>query len=429
MYQEHTAVLSSDLAAQAGIAYAQPRAATRIDPHTMARGKDVTVTMLEGLQVLDFTTTIAGPHCARMLADLGARVIKIEAPDGDMMRTRPPIRAGASSAFGQLNAGKLSVALELKKPEAVEVVKRLVRRSDVLVENFRPGVMRRFGLDWESLRSIRPELVYCAISGYGQTGPSSELPAYAPVIHAASGYDVAHLSYQEGRSRPDACGVFIADVLSGTYAFGALMAALYQRRVTGQGQMVDVSMLESMLTMTLTEIQRAQFPVPPPGRPMFGPLQTKDGYLNLAVASERTFRGLARAAGREDWLSDPRFGQYADRRRNWHLFMDELEEWSRTLTTAECQAAFDRYAVPCSPYRTVEDAMQDPQLTHRQAFVTVNDAGGTFRALNPPFRFSDARAAAQPFVAGLNEHADLVLQEVGYTAEQIAAFRAAGVVG
>jgi CoA:oxalate CoA-transferase len=385
--------------------------------------------MLEGLQVLDFTTTIAGPHCARLLADLGARVVKIESPEGDMMRTRPPLRAGASSAFGQLNAGKLSVVLELKRPEAVEIVKRLVRRSDVLVENFRPGVMRRLGLDWDALRPVRPELVYCAISGYGQTGPSSELPAYAPVIHAASGYDLAHLSYQEGRERPDACGVFIADVLSGTYAFGAVMAALYHRQANGLGQMVDVSMLESMLTMTLTEIQRAQFPLPPPGRPMFGPLQTKDGYLNLAVASERTFRDLARAAGREDWLTDPRFARYTDRRRNWHLFMDELEEWSRALTTAECLAIFDRHAVPCSPYRTVEEAMQDPQLAHREAFATVRDAGGTFQALNPPFRFSAARAAPQPFAAGLGEHGDHVLREVGYTAEEIAAFRAAGVLG
>ena len=385
--------------------------------------------MLEGLQVLDFTTTIAGPHCARLLADLGARVIKIESPDGDLMRTRPPLRAGASSAFGQLNAGKLSVVLELKRPEAVEIVKRLAQRADVLVENFRPGVMKRLGLDWEALRPVRPELVYCAISGYGQTGPSSDLPAYAPVIHAASGYDLAHLSYQEGRERPDACGVFIADVLSGTYAFGAVMAALYHRQASGLGQMVDVSMLESMLTMTLTEIQRAQFPLPPPGRPMFAPLQTKDGYLNLAVASERTFRDLTRAAGREDWLGDPRFAQYADRRRNWHLFMDELEEWSRALTTAECQEIFARYAVPCSPYRTVEEAMQDPQLAHRKAFATVRDAGGAFRALNPPFRFSAARAAVQPFAAGLGEHGDHVLREAGYTPDEIAAFRAAGVLG
>ena len=389
----------------------------------------MSVNILEGVEVLDFTTTIAGPHCGRLLADLGARVIKIESLEGDLMRTRPPLRAGASSAFGQLNAGKLSVVLELKRPEAVEIVKRLVRRTDVLVENFRPGVMRRLGLDWEALGPIRPELIYCAISGYGQTGPSAELPAYAPVIHAASGYDLAHLSYQEGRERPDACGVFIADVLSGTYAFGAVMAALYHRQSSGLGQLIDVSMLESMLTMSLTEIQRAQFPLPPPGRPMFGPLQTKDGYLNLAVASERTFRDLAHAAGRPDWLTDPRFAQYADRRRNWHLFMDELEEWSRTVTTAECQALFDRHAVPCSPYRTVEEAMQDPQLAHREAFTTVRDAGGTFRALNPPFRFSAARAAVQPFAAGLGEHGDHVLREVGYTTDEIAAFRKAGVLG
>ena len=389
----------------------------------------MTTHILAGVRVLDLTTTIAGPHCSRMLADLGARVVKVEAPDGDLMRSRPPLRDGASSAFGQLNAGKESVVLDLKRPEAVEILKRLLARVDVLVENYRPGVMRRLGLDWETLRAARPDLVYCAISGYGQTGPSAELPAYAPVIHAASGYDVAHLSYQEGRTRPDACGVFIADVLSGTYAFGAIMAALYHRRATGQGQMVDVSMLESMLTMTLTEIQRAQFPVPPPGRPMFGPLQTKDGYLNLAVASERTFRDLARAAAREDWLTDSRFARYADRRRNWHLFMDELEDWSRTLTTDECHAVFERHGVPCARYRTVEEAMVDPQLAHRGAFATVRDAGGDFRALNPPFRFSDAPVAAQPFAAGLGEHTDDLLVEAGYAPDEIAAFRKAGALG
>ena len=346
--------------------------------------------ILGGVRIVDLTTTIAGPHCARMLADLGARVVKIESPEGDLMRSRPPLRNGASSAFGQLNAGKESVVLDLKRPEAVEILKRLVGGADVLVENYRPGVMRRLGLDWDTLRHVRPDLIYCAISGYGQTGPSAGQPAYAPVIHAASGYDVR--TVRPGRrAKPDACGVFIADVLSGTYAFGAIMAALYHRSATGRGQMIDVSMLESMLTMTLTEVQRAQFPLPPPGRPMFGPLQTKDGYLNLAVASERTFRDLARAAGREDWLTDARFAQYADRRRNWHLFMEELEEWSRTLPTGECLALFERHGVPCAPYRSVEEAMQDPQLAHRGAFATVRDAGGTFRALNPPFRFERAR--------------------------------------
>jgi crotonobetainyl-CoA:carnitine CoA-transferase CaiB-like acyl-CoA transferase len=289
--------------------------------------------------------------------------------------------------------------------------------------------MKRLGLDYESLAPIRPALVYCAMSGYGQTGPSAGLPAYAPVIHAASGYDVAHLSYQDGRTRPDNNGIFIADVLTGTYAFGAIMAALYQRRATGRGQMVDVSMLESMLTMTLSEIQRAQFPLPPPGRPMFGPLETRDGYVMLAVASERTFRDLCRAAGREDWVGDPRFAAYAERRRNWHLFMDELEQWSRRLSAAECHAALERFEVPCSRYRTVEEALGDPQLAHRRAFGEVRDAGGTFRALNPPFRFSAAPAAVRPFAPALGEHTDAVLADAGYSEEDLRAFRKAGVLG
>ena len=384
---------------------------------------------LDGLRVLDLTTTIAGPHCTRLLADLGARVVKIESPEGDLMRSRPPLRDGVSSYFGHLNAGKLSMVLDLKQPAAVEVVKRLARTTDVLVENFRPGVMKRLGLDYPALAAIQPALIYCAISGYGQTGPSAGLPAYAPVIHASSGYDLAHLYYQDGRSKPDNNGIFIADVLSGTYAFGALLAALHQRHATGRGQLVDVSMLESMLTLTLSEIQRAQFTLPPPGRPMFGPIETKDGYIMLAVASERTWVDTARAAGREDWVTDPRFAAYPDRRRNWHLLIEELEQWSRTLTTAECHAAFDRCAVPVSPYRTVEEAMADPQLAHRQAFAEVCDAAGAFKVLNPPFRFSNAPAGVKPFAARMGEHGAEVLVEAGFTEEEIADLRQRRVLG
>ena len=384
---------------------------------------------LSGVRVLDFTTTIAGPHCTRLLADLGAHVVKVESTEGDLTRSRPPIRDGASTSYGQLNAGKKSLVLDLKQRDAVAVIMRLVENADVLVENFRPGVMQRLGLDYAALAPRSPRLIYCAISGYGQSGPSAGLPAYAPVIHAACGYDVAHLSYQDGRTRPDNNGIFIADVLSGTYAFGAILAALHHRQRTGRGQLVDVSMLESMLTMTLTEIQRAQFTIPPPGRPMFGPIETRDGYIMLAVASERTFVGLARAAGREDWLQDARFAAYTARRRNWHLLIDELEEWSRRRDTKACQEAFDRFGVPCSPYRTVEEAMADPQLAHRQAFTEVHDAAGPFRVLNPPFRFSDAPATVQPWAAGLGEHSDAVLAEAGFSASEIEAFRQRGVIG
>jgi crotonobetainyl-CoA:carnitine CoA-transferase CaiB-like acyl-CoA transferase len=379
---------------------------------------------LGGIRVLDFTTTIAGPHCGRLLADLGAEVIKIEAPEGDMMRTRPPLRAGASTSFGQLNAGKKSVVLDLKSPHGVEAARRLAATADVAVENFRPGVMRRFGLDYAAMRDIKPDIVYCAISGYGQTGPSAELPAYAPVIHASSGYDLAQIAHQLEPRRPDYCGIFIADVLTGTYAFGAIMTALYQRQLTGQGQMIDVSMLESMLSLTLSEIQAAQFPVAPPGRPIFGPVATRDGYIMPAIASERTFQNLAIASGHPEWISDPRFAQYGERRKHWGELVDELEEWSKALATAEVQAVFDRHGVPSSPYRTVREAMADPQLTHRQAFAEITDAGGAFLALNPPFRLSGAPTAARPFVAALGEHTAEVLTEIGCSAAEIAALRA-----
>ena len=376
---------------------------------------------LERVRVLDFTTTIAGPHCTRLLADLGAEVIKIEAPEGDMMRTRPPLRNGASTSFGQLNAGKKSIVLDLKMPPAVEAVRRLVATAAVVVENFRPGVMRRFGLDYEALAAIKPELIYCAISGYGQTGPSSQLPAYAPVIHAASGYDLAHMAYQGEERRPDYCGIYIADVLTGTYGFGAIMTALYHRQLTGRGQMIDVSMLESMLSLTLSEIQAAQFSLPPLGRPIFGPVATKDGYINLSIASERTFQNLAIASGHPQWVTDPRFAQYNDRRTNWGELIDELEEWSKERTTEEVQVVFDRHGVPSSPYRTVKQAMADPQLAHRRAFAEIHDAGGTFRVLNPPFRMSETPAAALPHVAALGEHTAELLAEIGYTPSQTTA--------
>jgi CoA:oxalate CoA-transferase len=383
---------------------------------------------LERLRVVDFTTTIAGPHCTRLLADLGAQVIKVEPPEGDMMRDRPPLRQGASATFGQLNAGKQSVVIDLKRPAGLEVAQKLIATADVLVENFRPGVMQRFGLAYPVCAALKPDLIYCAISGYGQSGPSADLSAYAPVIHAASGYDLAHIAHQQVDRRPDYCGIYIADVLSGTYAFGAIMAALYRRQETGEGQLIDVSMLESMLSLCLGEMQVAQFPMPLPGRPVFGPITTRDGYINLSVASERTFRNLAAACGRLDWIDDPRFAAYPERRANWGQLIDEVEIWSNQRTRAEVQAAFDRHGVPASPYRTVKEAMADPQLAHRDSFVEVHDRGGSFRALNPPFRFSNTPAAAQPFVAALGEHSAAVLAELGYGQPAIAALAAEGII-
>ncbi len=296
----------------------------------------------QGLRVLDFSTTIAGPHCTRMLADMGAEVVKIESAEGETMRNRPPVRGGFSTAFGQLNAGKKSVVLDLKSRAGADATRRLMTQADIVVENFRPGVMKRLGLDYPAIAPQCPELIYCSISGYGQTGPSAELAAYAPVIHAASGFDRAHLLYQPGRDRPDNCGIYLADVVTGIYAFGAITSALYQRDRIGRGQHIDVSMLESMLTLTLNEVQWTQFPVTLPKRPIFGPMETSDGYVIAAVASEASFRNFVTAAGHADYITDPRFARYENRRDNWGELMDGVEAWSRTVSTANCLATLNK---------------------------------------------------------------------------------------
>jgi crotonobetainyl-CoA:carnitine CoA-transferase CaiB-like acyl-CoA transferase len=375
-----------------------------------------------GLRVLDFSTTIAGPHCTRMLADTGAEVIKVETSEGETMRTRPPLRNHCSTAFGQLNIGKNSVVLDLKSPAGVEAVRRLVATADVLVENFRPGVMKRLRLDYDSLRAVNPKLIYCSISGYGQTGPSAELPAYAPVIHAASGYEMAHLAYQPGRTRPDYCGIYHADVLTGVYAFGAIGAALYQRHTTGKGQHIDVSMLESMLSLTLNEMQWSQFEVKPTQRPMFGPIETTDGYVMVAIASEKTFQSLMQVIGHPEWVSDARFAKYADRRENWAELMEGVEAWSRSVDTAQCLAALNAEGVPSSAYRTVKEALADPQIAHRGALAEVEDGGGTFKVLNQPFRMSGAKVSAAKKMATLGEHTRAYLKETGLSDGEIAAF-------
>ncbi len=374
---------------------------------------------LDGLRILDFSTTIAGPHCSRLLADMGADVVKVESPEGDLMRSRPVQRDGFSTMFGQLNAGKKSIVLDLKKPEAVAAIKKLAATVDILVENYRPGVMKRLGLDYSELSKVNPRLIYCAISGYGQTGPGAGRPAYAPVIHASTGYDMAHLFYQQGRQRPDNCGIFVADYASGAYAMGAILAAVHQRHATGKGQMVDVSMFETLVGMLLGEVNRAQFDFEMPSRPMYGPIEASDGYVMLATASEKTFQDMATAAGRRDWLTDPRFEKYQDRRMNWGLLVDELEEWSKTRSVKEVVAALEKQGVPCSPYVTVTEALQDPQVEHRGSLCTIEDGGGSYKSPAPPFRFSGSPLQSGPRVAALGEDTRAVLAQAGLTQSEI----------
>ena len=242
----------------------------------------------------------------RLMADLGAEVVKIEPPEGDRIRSRPPARQGRSTYFAQLNAGKKSLALDLKKPEAIRLVKQMVAGADALVENYRPGVMQRLGLDYETLARLNPKLVYCSISGFGQTGSWSGRSAYAPVLHAGSGYDVANLAYQDGIERPLKNGIFIADVLGGALAFGAVQAALFKALRTGRGDQVDLSLMDAMLGLLVYECQEAQFPADR-RRPLYQPTKARDGFLLIAPVSQNNFEALARATGHPEWVSDPRF--------------------------------------------------------------------------------------------------------------------------
>jgi len=383
---------------------------------------------LDGVRVLDFTSVMAGPFATRMLADLGAQVIKVESLEGDQVRARPPKRDGFSAYFGNLNAGKQSIACNLKSPEIVAIIKQLVATCDVLVENFRPGVMQRFGLDFAALAAINPRLIYCSISGYGQTGPKALHPAYAPVIHAASGFDMVNLRYQDEADRPATSGIFIADVLGGTHAFGAIQAALYQRERTGQGQHIDLSMLEAMVGMLVFETQEAQFPGDA-RRPLYTPLKTSDGFIMVAPTSPRNFEQLAEAVGHPEWRDDPRFRTNADRNANWATLLALTEEWTMERDAEEAEAILSRHGVPCARYRDIDEVLDDPQLAARGAFAQVSDGAGTFKVPNPPFHMSGARVEARDYVARLGQDAGDVLAGIGVNADAVAALRASGDLG
>jgi crotonobetainyl-CoA:carnitine CoA-transferase CaiB-like acyl-CoA transferase len=391
-------------------------------------GKRVMAGALDGVRVLDFTSVMAGPFATRMLADLGAEVIKVESLEGDQVRARPPKRDGHSAYFGNLNAGKQSIACNLKSPEIVALITQLVATCDVLVENFRPGVMARFGLDFATLTAINPRLIYCSISGYGQTGPKALFPAYAPVIHAASGFDMVNLRYQDGADRPATSGIFIADVLGGTHAFGAIQAALYQRERTGQGQHIDLSMLEAMVGMLVFETQEAQFPGDA-RRPLYTPLKTSDGFIMVAPTSPRNFEQLTDAVGHPEWRDNPRFRTNADRNAHWATLLALTEQWTLERSAAEAEAILSRHGVPCARYREIGELLDDPQLAARGAFSQVHDDAGAFKVPNPPFRMSGSRVEARDHVARLGEDGASVLTGLGVSAEAVAALRASGDLG
>jgi len=375
----------------------------------------VTAVALEGIRVLDFSAMIAGPYCTRLLADLGAEVIKVEPPEGDYMRSREPRKEGFGLYFGVLNAGKRSIAVDLKKPEGIALVKALAAKCDVVLENFRPGVMKRLGLDSGALRALNPKLVFCSISGYGQTGKYASLPAYAPIVQAASGYELANLHYQRGLERPLNSGIFAADYLTGVHAFGAICAALVRRARTGEGETIDCAMMDAMLGMLAYEVAEAQAPVSRP-RLLYQATRAKDGFLITAPITQGNFEAMARAAGHEDWLRDTRFATPTARGQNWDVLMAELDRWAADKTVAECEAKMAESGCPCARYGTVREAMESAYASERGLFATVKAGDAEFLAPNAPFKMSGARASTR--APALGEHGRRVLEELLGSAPQ-----------
>lgn len=363
---------------------------------------------LEGFTVLDFSTMIAGPYCTRWLADMGADVIKVEPPEGDSMRSSPPLRDGRSSYFGHLNAGKRSIVLDLKSAEGLAAAKSLLHSADVLVENFRPGVMDRLGLGWATVSQDHPRLVYCSISGFGQSGPKSDRPSYAPIVQAASGYELAHMSYQLGQDSPPSTGLFPADVLSASYATIAIEAALLQRSRTGLGQRLDVTLIESITSVMVYEFQQAQFPDTPVKKPYL-PMQAKDGFVIVAAITQRNVENLCDAIGKPELKRDPRLVDSPARRAHWDYFMALIADWTRERSAADCESLLLAAGVPCTRYASIAEVLADPHFQARGSFAPVDDGSGPFLVQSLPYQMSGASTQVSPRVPALGEHTKEVL--------------------
>lgn len=363
---------------------------------------------LDGVRVLDFTGVVAGPFGTRLMADLGAEVVKVEPPSGDLLRGAPPRRDGKSPYFGQINCGKKSISVDLKDPRARDLVLQLVDKTDVVIQNFRPGVMRNFGLGYDDLKQRKPDLIYCSISGYGQHGPASGRAAYAPIIHAASGYDLAVMSYQDHLDRPLNGANATADYLAASLAMGAISAALLKRERTGKGDEIDIAMTEVMQNILAYEIHELQFKAERQ-RPNYGPVRTKDGFIIVNPISPKNFSDLANAVGHPEWLEQFPLNT-KDRLKNWSLLMAELEKWTCERTAEECEEIIREGGCPCSRYRDVWESMHDPQVDAREGVVEINDGAGSYLIPTTPLRLMQSEARPKPFVPELGGNNAEILQ-------------------
>ena len=392
---------------------------------------------LSGFTVLDFTRVLAGPYCTRMLADLGAKVIKIERPgEGDEIRFAPyqldPERVDRSTYYVRVNAGKLSVAIDLAHAEAKEIVFDLLRKSDVVVENFAPGVMQRLGFDYAKLAAIKPEIVYCSISGFGQTGPLSSLQAYAHLINAISGL----MELDRGVDAvPRVSYLQAADGLAGTHAFGAINAALIRKLRTGRGAYIDVSMLECLIAAEDVTFGSILNGGPIEQGPRYGMIvhPVGKGYVALqAVGAPHLWLRIVELLEQPQLLDDPHFATAALRRKNWSALSEFIRNrLNRFASVSDAIDALSAARIPAVPVLTPHEIIEHPQLLERGAFPSV-DFGHRkkVRVTATPFHL-DGKPTVPSVGAPLRvgEHTQQVLEKVlGYDAQRIAALAKQGAI-
>ncbi|MCF3629945.1 CoA transferase [Thalassospiraceae bacterium LMO-SO8] len=392
----------------------------------------------DGIKVLDFTRFFAGPFGTYQFGLLGADVVKIEPIGGEDNRraqlSQEWVDRNMAPAFMSINANKRSLTLDLKKPEAQEIVKRLVQDADIVWENFRPGVMDRFGLGYEALKAINPKLIYCAVSGFGHSGPESAKAAFDGKIQAMSG--IMSIT-GEAEGGPMRAGFAACDLIGGMTGAFAVSAALHQRTQTGQGQFVDVSMLDSTLNFLaqhVTEYTVAGFVQRQYGNLSVTRKVTADrfrcgnGYIILAILLEKQFINLMKALGREDALEDPRFADWAARTENAGALRDVIEgamregdpdTWEQRLTQAD---------VPCATVKGIDEIADHPQVAERGLLQEVDSPYGPLRLVGPGFKLAHGTGTIDRAPPHVGEHSDEILAEAGFSAEDIAGWRAGGVV-
>nr|PZN61306.1 MAG: CoA transferase [Sphaerobacter thermophilus] len=391
---------------------------------------------LAGVRVLDLGRHQAGPTCAMWLGDLGADVIKIENPDRgeDGRASGPPFFHGESAFFLSANRNKRSLALDIKRPEGQEIFRRLAAEADVVIENFRPGVMDALNIGYARVSALNPRIIYCSISGFGADGPYADRPGLDQIIQGVSGL-MSVTGFEGGE--PVRVGIPIADLVTGLFGAYGVLAALQARERTGRGQHIQTSLLECMVG--LMSFQAVRYlngaGTPPPAgnhHPInapYGVFRAKDGYLTLGATGEKRWRKLCEILGTEEWLTDPRFATNGARHENRLLLADLISEKLQARTADEWERIFNEAGIPCGPIYRVDQALEHPQVRHREMVVErAHPTMGTVRLLGVPVKFSETPAGLHRVPPLFAEHTDEILREIGISDDEIERLREAGIV-